>query len=75
MCYPGPGLSQPFQFILSEMDSMGKPHILPHPSQALHVLQGPHPETLRCEPFLVLCLSQMGVEPDSQLSGQLCRFL
>ena len=40
-----------------------------------NILQGPHPETLRCEPLLVLCLSQMGVEPDSQLSGQLCRFL
>ena len=49
---------------------MGVPDIRPHPAQVLHIGQGALAVLLQNIVLLVLCLAEMGVEPDAQAPGQ-----
>ena len=68
--HAGAGPGQLPQLLVVEVDAVGVPDIRACPPQRGHILQWPDAVVLQCVTLLVLCLTEMGVEPDAVLTGQ-----
>ena len=66
----GTGLGQDAQLLVIEVDAVGIPHILADPAQALHIFQRTDTLALEHEVFLILGLTQVGVQAHAVLPGQ-----
>ena len=66
----GTGLGQDAQLLVIEVDAVGIPHILANPAQALHIFQRTDTLALEHEVFLILGLTQVGVQAHAVLPGQ-----
>ena len=70
MGHAGAGVRQQAQLFVVEVDAVGEPDVVADPAQARHVGQGADALTREHEIFLVLRLTQVGVEADVVLPRQ-----
>ncbi|KAF5029370.1 hypothetical protein DSECCO2_649310 [anaerobic digester metagenome] len=69
------GLLKNLQFLIIEVDAMGIPYILSDQAALLHKLQRSHAVHFLAEVCLVVCLTQVGVEPNPILAAKCCSVL
>ncbi len=66
----GSGLCQQRQFLIVKMDSMCVPHIISDPIHVCHVGQRTLPIFFKYVVFFIYGLTQMGMQPYSQVTRQ-----
>ena len=72
MGYPCLGRRQARDLIVTDEDPVCVPDVGPDPPEVLHVLDGTSTEGLDAEVLLIDGLGDVGVEVDTELSGQRC---